>query len=131
MRSEPEKVRILFNKLVRAPLSHFPLPRVNVAAANDQGVYLIYSPKGKILHVGRTYRGKNGLAQRLRDHMFTASSFTNQYLEGRGFELRNGYKFRYLVVKDARLRALIEAYAIGRLCPAHIGLSQSTSKNSN
>jgi len=26
------------------------------------------------------------------------------------------------VVEDARLRALLEAYAIGTLCPKHIGL---------
>ena len=32
--------------------------------------------------------------------------------------------YHSLVVKDARLRALLEAYAIGSLCPEHIGLGE-------
>ncbi len=130
MTSEQETVRAQFNELRRAPLQTFPAPRKKLDAPDGQGVYLIYSPQDKVLHVGRTYRGKGGLAQRLCNHMAGASSFTSHYLEGQGSKLRNGYKFRCLIVKNARLRALLEAYAVGYLCPAHIGLSQHASKNS-
>ncbi len=131
MTSEQKTVRAQFNELRRAPLYTFPAPRKKLDAPDRLGVYLIYSPQDKVLHVGRTYRGKSGLAQRLRNHMAGASSFTSQYLKGHGSKLRDGYKFRCLVVEDPRLRALLEAYAVGCLCPAHIGLSQHASKNSN
>ena len=91
-------------------------------APEAQGVYLIYGPKGRLLHVGRTPRAKRGLAQRLRDHLNGASSFVNQYLGGVGYRLRQGYAYKFLVVRNRRHRAILEALAIGALCPAHIGL---------
>ena len=42
-------------------------------------------------------------------------------LERDGTTLRKGYTFSYMIVPDPRMRALLEAYAIGRLCPAHLG----------
>jgi hypothetical protein len=39
--------------------------------------------------------------------------------------LRNGYKYQYLVVQNARLRALLEAYATAHLCPIHLGLGNN------
>ena len=39
------------------------------------GVYIIYSPNGRVTHVGRTVRGKRGLRQRLNNHLHGASSF--------------------------------------------------------
>jgi hypothetical protein len=34
------------------------------------------------------------------------------------------YKFRCVVVENPRLRALLESYATGQLCPAHLGLGE-------
>lgn len=45
-------------------------------------------------------------------------------MTGMSYKLRGGYGFRYLTVKNPRQRALLEAYAIGVLCPAHIGLGE-------
>jgi hypothetical protein len=72
-----------------------------------------------------TPRAKGGIAQRLRGHMAGNSSFTQTYLkEKRGRDgnwLRGRCTFRSLVVTSRRKRALLEALAIGILCPAHIG----------
>ena len=73
-------------------------------------------PRERSLHVGTGC----DIAQRLRDHLFDRSAFTTKYL-GKGSILRTGHSFRYLVVSDARKRALLEALAIGKLCPKHIG----------
>jgi hypothetical protein len=94
-------------------------------APTDLGVYLIYDRKGQIVHVGQTPRGKAGIRQRLFNHLYGQSSFTEHYLKGDGARLRKGYAFRCLVVRDARLRALLEAHAIGQLCPAHIGTGRA------
>jgi hypothetical protein len=111
----------LFNELIRAPLKTFPARREQLAAPKQQGVYVIYSPRREVLHVGSTPKAKKGIAQRLRNHMAAQSSFVRCYLDGDGSQLRSGYKFRCLVVEDQRFRALLEAFAIGHLCPAHIG----------
>lgn len=115
-------VRALFATLLRAPLQKFPQHREPLNAPRGKGVYVIYDPKGKVVHVGRTPKARGGLGQRLKDHMSGASSFTAHHLKKDGARLRGGYKFRCLVVPDRWLRAYLEAYAIGRLCPAHIGL---------
>ena len=114
----------LFNELINSKDYLFPEPHKKINAPNKRGVYIIYSPKGKVLHVGCTPKAKNGIAQRLRDHLNANSSFTNKYLKRNGSRLRSGYKYKYLVVSNPRLRAFLEAYAIGNLCPAHIGLGQ-------
>ena len=81
--------------------------------------------KGKtVLHVGRTLRGEGGLRQRLNNHLHGRSSFTKKFYKGRGRNLRSGHTYQFLVVEDARRRALLEAYAIGRLCPKHLGLGE-------
>jgi hypothetical protein len=120
---EQREIRALFAKLCKARLHNFPEEKKGVVAPNEQGVYVIYSPRTKrVLHVGRTYKGKSGLRQRLNNHMHGSSSFAQAYLKGRGSLLRNGYTFRCLPVKHRKRRALLEAYAAGQLCPAHIGL---------
>jgi hypothetical protein len=105
-------------------------PRGHLHAPKRQGVYVIFSPKNRVLHVGSTPRAKNGIAQRLRDHLATRSSFTINYepLKSDGSRLRGGYKFCYLIVRSQRQRALLEALAIGHLCPAHIGLGHTALK---
>jgi len=121
IKREQEIVTALFEDLVRSPLKSFPVHREKIDAPNEQGVYIIYGPREVVLHVGRTPYAKSGIAQRLRNHMAGASSFTVRHLERDGSKLRHGHSFRCLVVEDQRHRALLEAYATGRLCPAHIG----------
>lgn len=124
MAGEKKSVAALFDRLLRAPLQDFPAARGAIEAPDNKGVYIIYSPDRKVLHVGSTPRARNGIKQRLRDHMAGQSSFTQKYFsrhKRRGRQLRDGYTFRCLCVPDPRTRALLEALAIGRLCPEHIG----------
>jgi hypothetical protein len=121
MKREQKAIRRLFSDLVRAQCHEFPKAGKKIEAPNKQGVYVIYSPRGRVVHVGRTPKAKGGIVQRLRNHLHASSSFAQKYLGGHGYKLRNGYKFSCLVVKNPRRRALLEAYAIGCLCPAHIG----------
>ena len=119
-----KRVEDLFNELMHSPLHRFPPFRGELKAPDQLGVYVIQTPRGKVAHVGRTPRAKGGIAQRLRDHMAGSSSFTIQYLKRGGSELRGKYKFRFIVVKNPRHRALLEAYTIGQLCPDHLGLGE-------
>jgi len=114
-------VRALFAELKRSPLWRFPELRGELDAPSGLGVYVIYDPRGKVAHVGRTPRAAGGIAQRLRDHMAGDSSFTKRRLKGDGSKLRGKYKYRCLEVRAKRRRAWLEAYAIGMLCPTHIG----------
>ncbi len=123
MKPEPEIVAALYGELMEAPLRTFPaLWEAGLDAPDRQGVYVIYDPRGRVLHVGRTTSARGGISQRLRDHMANASSFTTQYLKGEGGRLRGRYKYRALAVGNRRHRALLEAYATGHLCPAHLGV---------
>lgn len=126
MNNEFEEVKRLFALLIASPPEKFPLSGGELNAAKARGVYVIYDPEGKILHVGRTTSGKGGIAQRLNDHMAGTSSFAKKKLEGRGRALRDGCYFRQLAVDDDRERALLESYAIGCLCPEHLGLARPT-----
>ena len=128
MKRESKAVSALFAKLMQAPLQKFPEPRQKLNAPDRQGVYLIYGPRGKVLHVGRTPRAKGGIAQRLRSHLSGNSSFAIRYLDRDGSILRDKHKFRCLAVANPRRRALLEAYAIGHLCPAHLGLGSGAGK---
>jgi excinuclease UvrABC nuclease subunit len=119
---EQRAIRVLFTRLKREPLKTFLSPQRTIDAPDRQGVYVIYDPLGKVDHVGRTLSGSGGIRQRLRNHLHGASSYTMQRLKGQGSKLRRGYNFRCLVVQSRRRRALLEAYAIGCLCPSHIGL---------
>jgi len=119
---EQRAVKKLLSDLVRSRLQRFPRSGEKLQAPSGRGVYLIYDGRGRVVHVGRTPKARGGIAQRLRDHMAAASSFTLQYLKGKGSKLRGNYSYRCLVVENRRHRALLEAYATGCLCPAHIGL---------
>jgi hypothetical protein len=122
--SERKKVKGLFDKLRKQPKWSFPKRRQPIDATSKQGVYIIRKGE-KVLHVGRTLRGKGGLKQRLKNHLHGASSFTIKHFKGKGSILRrDGYTYQYLEVKSARERALLESYAIGTLCPKHIGLGK-------
>lgn len=122
MNSEKQEVKRVFDELCSQPKRSFPQYRQTLDAPSKPGVYIIR--KGEtVLHIGRTLRGRNGLHQRLRNHLHGSSSFTDHYLRGKGATLRErGYTYQYLELEDSRKRALLEAYAIGTLCPEHIGL---------
>lgn len=114
-------MKILFKKLLNSEDQVFPKPRETLDAPTKKGVYVIFDSKGKVLHIGCTPRVKEGISQRLKDHMYGRSSFTYNYLEGDGGRLRGKFKFKYVLVGNEKLRAYLEAYAIGCLCPEHIG----------
>lgn len=128
MTRQQKVVDALFAKLMQAPLHEFPEPRQRLNAPDRQGVYMICGPRGRVLYVGRTLRGRGGIARRLRRHLAGRSSFVNGYLGGNDSWVRDNCRFRYLVVRSPRRRALLEAYAIGHLCPAHLGLGSGTSQ---
>ena len=115
---EAAAIESMFSELMRAPTQSFPKAHSSPNAPKKAGIYVIHGPRGTVLHVGRGC----DIAQRVREHLFIALPSPPQYLSGKGSALRNrGHSFRYLVVSDARNRALLEALAIGRLCPKHIG----------
>ncbi|MGX1348008.1 hypothetical protein AB7M49_001584 [Bradyrhizobium elkanii] len=109
-----------FERLIRSPMTQFPNAGERLDVPHLQGVYIIYDPKGRVAHVGRTVRGKRGLHQRLNNHLQGASSFVQKEL-AEGSALRGGYKYRFIAIEDNRLRAFLEAFTIGQLCPDHIG----------
>ena len=122
MNGECQEVKALFDRLCAQPKQSFPQYGQLLNAPSKPGVYIICKKK-IVLHVGRTLRAKKGLHQRLGNHLHGSSSFTRQYLKGKGATLReDGHTYQYLVLEDAKKRAFLEAYAIGALCPKHIGL---------
>jgi len=128
MSRETQEIKKLFAELRKQDKQPFPKKGGTLNAPKEHGVYIIRRQiRGRetVLHVGRTLRGKNGIYQRLKNHLGGASSFTKQYLNGKGSILRrNGYTYQYLVIKPPRKRALLEAYAVGILCPEHLGLGK-------
>ena len=125
MSRETSRVRTLYRKLLRSKRTAFPNAGERLAAPDKHGVYVIYAPRGTVLHVGRTVRGKRGLRQRLNNHLHASSSFTNQYLRGKGSKLRGTHAYAYVEISNARVRALLEAFAVGCLCPKHLGVGEN------
>lgn len=120
------QIEKLFRGLSEAPTYRFPELRSNLEAPKTKGIYVIYNMEGTVCHVGAAPRGKGGLKQRLSNHLATQSSFTRNYkpLRKKGRNLRGKYRYQCLEVPDQRCLILLEALAIGRLCPAHIGLHE-------
>jgi excinuclease UvrABC nuclease subunit len=124
MKSESQEVKMLFNELCAQPKRSFPQYRQPLDASSKPGVYIIRKEE-TVLHVGRTLRGRDGIHQRLKNHLHGSSSFTNEYLKGNGAILReDACTYQYLELEDPRKRALLEALAVGTLCPKHIGLGE-------
>jgi excinuclease UvrABC nuclease subunit len=120
---EHEKLHRLYQKLKSSTAHPFPTEGP-VRCTEKHGVYVIYSPRNKVLHVGKTSSAKEGLDQRLQNHPTNKSSFSKQYLKKQGHVLRKNYKFKYVLVSSPRQRSLLEAYVTGLLCPAHIGTGE-------
>lgn len=125
---DEKKVEKLFNQLTTAKVCHFTQSGTRVNISNEQGVYVIYSPQKKVLHVGRTAGGNNGLNQRLNNHRTGKSSFKRMYLQKHKISLNPKYSFRFIEVSDPKIRTFLEAYAIGSMCPAHIGTGEKRVK---
>ena len=124
MKTEPDRVREKFALLIKQPRFTFPAARQRLMAPTLGGVYVIYDSRGRAIHVGRTSRGKNGLHQRLRNHLGAQSSFVNKFFAGDGAALRGRCSYQCLPISNDRLRCLVESYAVGVLCPAHLGLGK-------
>jgi hypothetical protein len=129
LKDQRNAIRKLYGRLVKAKQRPFPKLGERIEVPALPGVYVVFNPSGRVYHVGRTTHGKRGLSQRLADHMAGRSSFTVKVLSGEGSRLRRGWSFSYLEVADARDRALLEALAIGMLCPVHIGLGEPVIKS--
>lgn len=125
MKQEPKTIHQLLQKLINSKSHPFPPKYKPIEAPTEHGVYIIYNSQDQVVHVGRSVSGQEGLHQRLKDHLHTNSSFTINYLKGDGSKLRDGYKFKYLIIPDPRKRALVEALATGTLCPLHVGLGNT------
>lgn len=117
---EPEEIKKLYDKLTASENNRFP-EKGAVEISDKQGVYIIYSSNNEVLHVGRTKNGKNGINQRLKNHLNNQSSFSKSFLRPNLINLRSGCKFQFIEVECARKRVLLEALATGLLRPAHIG----------
>jgi hypothetical protein len=121
---EIDIVRGLFGMLLEAPLHPFPAIGP-VEVTRQKGIYVIYNPNGDPSHVGNSPRGREGLRQRLNNHLSFQSSYTRNFLMPQNLSVRNGYSFRFIVVENPRHMALLQAYAIGNLCPEHIGTHEA------
>jgi len=119
---ERKNIQKLFKQLDKRARQPFPKSRQHLEAPATHGVYVIRDSAHAVLHVGRTYRGLNGLSQRLYNHLRGQSSFVQVYLQDHGRELRDGYTFQYLEVPDNRVRALLEHFATAWHCPKHLGV---------
>ncbi len=121
MEGELDKLKNLFEELLLQDEIFFPSLQKGVPAPKEQGVYIIFSPDKKVLHVGRTLRNKDGLKGRLGSHVNGNSSFMHKFYQKNNRILRETHSFKYIVVENDRLRALLEAYATSQLCPEHLG----------
>ena len=125
MSRELDKIRKLYDELIDQEECIFPERYQPLNAPIKQGVYIITDKSGKVLHVGKTDRAKNGLRQRLNNHLQGQSSFTKARFNRTGHKLRGNCKYRCMIVSDPRARTLIEAYDVSHLCPAHLGTGES------
>ena len=127
---EQTSVKTLYRQLGRSRRTLFPKTGERLEAPSKHAVYIIFKPGGTVVHVGRSIRGKKGLRQRLNDHLHGNSSFVSHYapLRGKGSRLRGRYSFSLIEVSRPRTRALLEAYAVGCLCPKHLGVGKNAAK---
>jgi hypothetical protein len=120
MTEESQRIKKLFGNLITSHLYIFPVSgKVKVSLLH--GVYILYDSNDIVLHVGMTPYGKDGLNQRLYNHISKTGVFYREYLKPNEICLRGIGKFRYIEVDDARTRALLEALTAGILCPLHFG----------
>lgn len=124
MRTEPDRIAEYFHALWNQDWLVFPKKHEPLYATTRKGVYVIADQQKIVLHVGATPRAAHGIEKRLKDHLGGKSSFARSYLRPRKQNLRNGSLYCYKPIKSSRVMALVEAYAISRLCPKHLGTHQ-------
>ena len=125
MIKESDRVMLLHKELVGSKVHRFP-SYGKIEATNKQGVYIIYDNKKRPLHVGKTNGGRNGLNQRLLNHLCNQSSFSKLYMQINSVSLRDWGEFQFIEIENARERSLLEALTAGLLCPIHIGTGIKT-----
>jgi hypothetical protein len=119
--SESESIQILFRQLSQSKSYDFPKKGlVDITCA--LGVYIVYDNNNEVTHVGSTLRGKNGLCQRLNNHIQGQSTFSKNFLKKRELSIRQGFSFKLLEVPNPRYRALLESLTCGMLCPKYLGI---------
>jgi hypothetical protein len=119
---EDQRIQAVFNELHAQQDGLCPEPGKPLKAPREPAVYVIHRREA-ILYVGKILRARGGLHQRPRNHLHDSLSFTAKHLKRSGATLHdNGHTCQFLIVKDFRQRALLEAYAVGSLCPRHTGL---------
>ncbi|PKG52338.1 hypothetical protein [Olleya sp. 1-3] len=120
---ESEKIMLLHKELLKSKVYTFPaFGKIDVSA--KQGVYIVYDNNKTPLHVGKTNRGRNGLNQRLLNHVRNQSSFSKLYMQINNVSLRDWAEFQFIEIENARERSLLEALTAGLLCPLHIGTGE-------
>lgn len=122
---ERNRVWQLLDALEQAPITPFPRGSESIAVPKKLGVYVIRDPAKSVVYVGRTTRAKNGLHQRLRNHMAGKSALVRIHLNGDASRLRQGFSYQFVEVENDRERALLEHLATAWHCPAVLGLSGS------
>jgi hypothetical protein len=125
--TEAKRIQRLFQRLRAQPRFRFP-NEGPLDITCDKGVYIIYSLRGIVLHVGNTPSGKKGLCQRLNNHIYGQSSFVKNYMRPLKLSVRNKCKYQLLKVSKPRDRALLESFACGMLCPKHLGTNEKINK---
>ena len=119
---ERKRIEALLKLLHRQKEYAFPPAGQPLEAPSKPGVYVIRDPKGRTMHVGRTVRGREGLLQRLKNHLAGKSSFMRACMPENRSKLRKGFTFQFLVVPDDRERVLLEYSATVWHCPVHLGV---------
>lgn len=125
---EPEKIRLLHQKLLESKFYKFPLLG-KIGVSINQGVYIVYDNTKAPLHVGKTNRGRNGLNQRLLNHVRNQSSFSKLYMQKNNISLRDWGAFKFIEIENSRERSFLETITAGLLCPKHIGTGEKKQKN--
>lgn len=125
---ERNRIQQLLEALNQAPIRPFPRGSESILVPKKLGVYVIRNPDEAVVYVGRTTRAKNGLHQRLRNHMAGKSALVKNHLKGNTSMLREGFSYQFLEVEDDRERALLEHIATAWHCPIVLGLSGSLSE---
>lgn len=122
---ERDRIQQLLDALEQASITPFPSGGESITVPKKLGVYVIRDPTKSVVYVGRTTRAKNGLHQRLRNHMAGKSALVRLHLNGDTSRLREGYSYQFLEVENDRERALLEHLAVAWHCPVVLGLSGS------
>ncbi len=119
MMSIQKTVRDAYDQLLQAPRHVIGPGRLPAALTHVPGVYIIRTPGGRVVHVGRSI----SIRRRILDHAGVGnnSSFVQNWLKYDGRKMADGFSVQFLKIDDAKTRAYVEALTVGLLCPLNIG----------